>query len=504
MIWELIQRYTYYILLLVIILFADHIIDRRLMISRVLRIVAFASPWFILPVIGFEFKLLNIVFILLATLGSIIISFYSEGYLKILFGKISSLQMIIDITLLFIIIFFTTQNLIEFVIIWIIVELMGSLLVLLERGMRNYNVVMKYLLVCVTAGDISLFLLLALTAMKIGFDQTLIVSLEELKNLNLTLNPLLTILALIGFTTKLAQIPLHFWLVDTYTETSSPGTAIFSGLMSKMAIYAILNIYSLLNLDITIYTYMLLIQGIITTIYGFLLTTLHSDIKKIMSYSSLGHYGVMTMIASLIPYNNIFYTLLLLYVLYHGFLKIQAFLNVSTIEILTNTRDIYRLGYLAQVARKVYSYSIITFLSLIGIPPTLGFYAKFALLVSLFMLFNQVPLISLIIIICIGFASVFSVIYSIKYISTYTSSYRSKPIRTTIPLTNTQYWSEICSAVSAVILPLMFLFIGVNTFIDRIAFIVYVLSILSMFLTYIIYRKYAPRETKIWVGGIEV
>ncbi len=505
MINEYVLRYIYYIVLYLLILYADNIIDHRRRLSKIIRIIVYVSPWIILPLLSIWLDFIGTVFLFLATLGSITISLYSEGYLKIMFGKISTLQIIIDATLVSLIIFFTSQGLAEFVIMWIIVEIMGSLLVLLERGMKNFNIIMKYLVVCVTAGDISLFLLLALTTIHVGFDKMLLIKLSDLPSIGINADPLLTILLLIGFTTKLAQIPLHFWLIDTYTETPSPGTAIFSGLMSKMAIYGILRIYYLIGIDTNTYTYLLLIEGILTTLYGFFMTSIYSDIKKIMSYSSMGHYGVMVIVLSLLPYNEEFYTkLLLLYVLYHGIVKMQTFLNISTIELLTNTRDIYKLGYLAQVANKVYRYSIITFLSLIGIPPTLGFYVKTVLLISLFMLIPIAPLISILVIICIGFSSVFSILYSVKYLSIYTASFRSKPIRIAIPLTETQIWSEVVLGVASLILTPMCLLIGVNRDIDLFVGIIYGLSILAFILAIVLRRRLSGKEAKVWVGGVEI
>ncbi len=498
-------KYIYYLVAIASVIYADKIIDKNYRLSKVLRFIIFISPWIVLPLLGLHIDLILAVFLFLVTLGSIIISFYSEGYLRIMFGKISSLQVIIDISLVFLMMFFTSQKLVEFIIMWIIVELMGTLLIMLERGIRNFNVVMKYLVVCVTAGDISLFVLLALPVMHIGFDKALTLDLAQLGSLGIKLNPLLTVLILIGFTTKLAQVPLHIWLLETYAETPSPGTAIFSGLMSKMAIYAILRIYWLLGLDTNTYVTLLLLQGILTTLYGFFSATIHSDLKKIMSYSSMGHYGVMTIILSLLPYNEEILTkLILIYVVYHGFVKIQTFLNIASIELLANTRDIYRLGYLAQVAGKVYNYSIITFLSLIGIPPTIGFFVKFSLLVVLFEMLRITPLIAIGVIICIGFASVFSIMYSVKYLSVYTSMYRSKPVKTTIELTNSQTFSEVLAACTSIVLTPLLLIVGISTLIDIIVVIVYVLSLATLILTLLVRNRVRRKEKKVWVGGIEV
>jgi len=501
---EYILRYVYYMISLTLVLVADGVVDKKGRVSHLIRLVVYVSPLIVAPLIGVELNLINTLFIFLASLGSIMISLYSEGYLRILFGKISTLQAIVDMCLVFIIMFFTSQRLVEFIILWIIVELMGSLLVLLEKGIRNYNVVMKYLLVCVTAGDISLFTLLALVARQIGFDKTLLLNLSELPNLGLKLDPVLTILVLIGFTTKLAQIPLHFWMIDTYVESPSPSTAVFSGLMSKMAIYAILIIYSSLGVDKTTYMIILFIQGFMTTIYGFFMTSIHSDVKKIMSYSSMGYYGLITVLLSLLPYEESLFTKLVLFIaLFHGIVKIQVFLNIGSIELLTNTRDIYRLGYLAQIAGNIYSYSIITFLSLIGLPPTLGFIAKF---VTIFLLLNMLtinPLITISTIAVVIFSFIFSLIYSMKYLSIYTSSYRSRIIKPLIELTRTQSFSETLGGVALISLIPLYLIIGLHDYLDKIVAVIYIISLSALVLALVIWRNMRGREAKIWLGGVE-
>ena len=498
-------RYIYYLVLVALATIGSHIVDKDPRVSKVLRVLAFISPIVLVYLTGIRLDLISAPFLLLAIVCSIAISLHTEGYLRILFGKVSPLQSIVDLTLLFIILFFTTQRVGEFIIFWIIVELMGSLLVILERGIRNFGVAIKYLIVCVSAGDISLFTLLAIIAVKIGFGNAIVLEFSRLPSLGIELDPFLTFLILIGFTAKLGQIPLHFWLPDTYTETPSPGTAIFSALMSKMAVFAILRIYQFFHVDTMTYIAMLLVQGILTAIYGALTATMHSDLKRIMSYSSMGHYGVMTIILSLIPLNpDLFTKLVLLYALYHGFVKAQIFTNIATIELLTNTRDIYRIGYLGIMVPRIYGSSIVAFLSLIGVPPTLGFYAKVLLLVSIFALLPAYPVIALAGLISVGLFSVFSLVYSMKYLSVYTSSYKSKPRRTPATITGLQVWSEIALAASTIAITPLAIASGINSFIDPIIIGFYVLGVASLVLAFTLKTRVVGKEARIWLGGVEV
>lgn len=498
-------RYTYYISAVMAIVVANKIIDEKPTISRVLRMIVFLSLILLLLLPNLYVDIVLLVLILLTIISSITITLHSEGYLKVLFGKISSLHLIIDLSLMMFVIFITSQRLIEFVVTWIIVEITSTLLIMLERGYRNFGTVTKYLIVCVTAGDISLFTLLAVSTMHLGFEKTTTIYLYELSQITQPIDPLITFLLVIGFTAKIAQIPLHFWLIDTYVNTPSPGTAIFSGLLSKMAVYALIRVYQLLNIDQTIYTILLFTQGVLTTIYGFFSTAIHSDVKKVISYSSMGYYGLFAIMLSLLPFNKeLFLRILLIYVIYHGLVKIQLFLNIGSIELLTNTRDTYKLGYLAQLSPKIYSYSMLAFLSLIGVPPTMGFLAKFTLFTTIFTLIDTAPLLSVLLLITVGLASVFTIIYSVKYLSIYTSMFRSKPIRRLIELPNVQYYSELISSVLAIVLTPLFILVLIDYFIVLLNTVIYVIGLTTLIVSIYLRNKIVKRETVIWLGGVEV
>jgi len=498
-------RYVYYTAVLATAGISGWIVDDKPVLSRILRILVYASPWILIPFGVIALDQLSAVFLALTTLGSIAISLYSEGYLKTLFGKIGPLQVIVDTSLILLTVFFTTQSLFEFVIAWILVEFSGTLLIMLERGFRNFGIVAKYLIVCVTAGDVSLFLLLALVVLKAGFERALIVELAELPALDIKLDPVLTALALIGFTTKLAQIPLHFWLPDTYTETPSPGTAILSGLMSKMAVYAILKLSSLVSFDISTYTWMLVVQGLITAVYGFFTAAINSDLKRIMSYSSMGYYGVVCLAMGLIPLNPMFTSVALILAVYHGLTKVLVFLNVASIELLTNTRNVYELGYLAQVARSLYNNAVVAFLSLAGAPPTIGFLAKFTLIAVLLESIETIPHIAIPALVCLSLAFVLAIVYSVKYISTYTSLYKSKPLRPPIELHKTQTISESVVAMLILASPFAVLVLtGVKTLLDIVALATYLTGIVIFTLPLAERRLFERRERAPWIGGVEV
>ncbi len=496
-------KYIYWLVLFMLILVANIFSDRRRKLSRALRLIAYLSIWIPLILGAIEIDNLQIFFIILCSLACLAISLYSEGYLRILFGRIAPLQFIIDSTLVLLIMFFTAYNLIELVVLWISIEILGFILILIERGIGNWNIATKYLVLCATTGDISLFTWLAIVSLSLGIEKGLLIGFNELASMGISVNPIITFLLLIGFTTKLGQIPLHFWLVDTYSEAPSITTAIFSGLMSKMAIYGILRLYHTLSLDTNVFMYLLLIQGLLTTIYGFVMSSAQTDVKKLLAYSSMGHYGVMTMFISFLPIlGEVVLAITYIYILYHGIVKTQVFLNTGSIELLANTREIYRLGYLSRIAKEIYFPVVLGFLSLIGVPPTLGFLMKFLVVAVAFQLLTHGTFYSLALLVGMVFSSIFSIVYAIKYLGVYTGSYARETYRPVISLEDTQVISEEMLALSLIIvpvIPMIYLTIPYNLEIT----LIYVLGLVVLGLSMVMYRHAFIREADVWLGGIE-
>ncbi|WFO75323.1 hypothetical protein J4526_09725 [Desulfurococcaceae archaeon MEX13E-LK6-19] len=509
-IYDPVYRYILWILLIVLVSSGALVVDTMRRLSRVLRIIAYVLVWLVI-VAGYLLNTwiiyidsLQGLFLILCSIAGIAISLYSEGYLRVLFGKIQHLQLIIDMTLLLILMLFTARNLLEFTVLWISIELVAFLLILLERGLENWSVGLKYLVVCVTAGDISLFSWIAITATTIGINKALLTDFQILMNstINVT-NPVLTFLVLVGFLAKLGQIPFHIWLVDTYSEAPSPITAIFSGLMSKMSIYAILRVLSLLDLNNMVYLITLLALGFITTIYASIMASAQTDVKKMIAYSSMTHYGVMTMLLGLLVFDERITGLVYLYVFYHGLLKTHVFLNIASIELLTNTRDIYRLGYLAKVARRLYDKILYTILSLMGLPPTIGFIAKALVIYIALILASQGIPYAFVFLVGVIISSIFSIVYSVKYLGVYVGTYANIPFRPSIMLDSTQYVMEYTLSLLMIIIPLPFLLIIQGDAITYMIYGFYIVTIIAVLAAKMFHKKIVIYETPTWVGGVE-
>jgi multicomponent Na+:H+ antiporter subunit A len=106
--------------------------------------------------------------------------------------------------------------------------------------------------------------------------------------------------------------------------------------------------------------------------------------------------------------------------------KAALFLNSGSIEIYSHTREISKLGYLARAIPLAAFSALLSILSLIGIPPTMGFIAKLNLLMSIITYLVLSPVIGAILIALVAIAIALAAIYSLRYATVYWGTWRSE------------------------------------------------------------------------------
>ena len=93
---------------------------------------------------------------------------------------------------------------------------------------------------------------------------------------------MIQLLLLTTFAIKAAVFPLSLWLPDSYPTAPAPVTAVFAGLLTKVGVYAILRVQTLLFPDSPL-TDLLLWAALLTMIIGILGAIAQSDIKRMLS-----------------------------------------------------------------------------------------------------------------------------------------------------------------------------------------------------------------------------
>src|SRR6476660_4701098 len=101
---------------------------------------------------------------------------------------------------------------------------------------------------------------------------------------------------LLGYGTKIGLFPLHAWLPDAHAEGPTPITAVLSGLLLNVALYALLRCNRLLggNEGSLASGPLMMLMGLVSLLFGAFMLYRRRDIKRLFAYSSIEHMGIIT------------------------------------------------------------------------------------------------------------------------------------------------------------------------------------------------------------------
>ncbi len=187
-------------------------------------------------------------------------------------------------------------------------------------------------------------------------------------------------LTLVGFCTKAAMYPLHFWLPKTYFYTASPITAIFSSVLSKAGLFGVIFVSAKIFYVDSNWGEVLIIFALITMVWGGLCALKSDDMKKTIAFSSMSQIGFVlfgiAMNSILGEYNSIAVSGIVLHMLNHAAFKMILFTLCGVAVIKYKSTN---LNKLRGIARKNKSFAIFTIISaagLMGVPGLSGYVSK--------------------------------------------------------------------------------------------------------------------------------
>lgn len=188
----------------------------------------------------------------------------------------------------------------------------------------------------------------------------------------------------IGFGIKMALFPLHGWQPDAYTYAHPGAAALIAGIMSKIPSYAMIRfLFYMFKVDnpvINSALNVLGIMGVAGILIGSVMAMAQYDFRRMLAYSSVAQIGY---IAIGLAMGNLYgFIGAVLHIVNHAFMKCALFFVIGGIEYRFGEVNLYRLGGL----NKKMTLSTITVtlaaLSMIGLPPTAGFFSKWYLLLG--------------------------------------------------------------------------------------------------------------------------
>ncbi|TWU45022.1 Na(+)/H(+) antiporter subunit D [Novipirellula aureliae] len=191
----------------------------------------------------------------------------------------------------------------------------------------------------------------------------------------------LSMLFLIAFGTKAAVFPLFFWLPASYHTPPAAVSAIFAGLLTKVGVYALIRAFTLLFVEDTEFTHtLLLVVAALTMVTGVLGAMAQNEIRRILSFHIVSQIGYMLM--GLAINTTLALAGSIFYIIHHIVVKTNLFLIGGIIEHRLGSGRLDRVGGLFRTAPLLSVLFFISAMSLAGIPPLSGFFAKLTLIRS--------------------------------------------------------------------------------------------------------------------------
>ncbi len=278
-----------------------------------------------------------------------------------------------------------------FLVSWEFMSLASWALVLSDhKQAENRRAAMVYL----TMAAFGTFCLLTCFGVLAGPDGDYTFTAMRAHSLGPTAAFLVVLLAVMGTGSKAGLVPLHTWLPLAHPAAPSHVSALMSGVMTKVALYAMIRI--LLDLRGNVgwqWGAALMMIGGVTAVMGVLYAVLQDDLKKLLAYSTVENVGVAVIgIGLAIAFKDDGETALaalalvagLYHMLNHSIFKTLLFLGSGAVVHATGERSLAKLGGLLNRMKWTGAAVLVGSAAISALPPLNGFASEWLIFQSLF------------------------------------------------------------------------------------------------------------------------
>jgi hydrogenase-4 component F len=200
---------------------------------------------------------------------------------------------------------------------------------------------------------------------------------------------------LLGYGTKVGLAPLHAWLPDAHAEGPTPISAVLSGLLLNVALYALLRFKMLLAANAAALAPgpLMVTLGLLSLVFAAFMLYRRRDIKRLFAYSSIEHMGIITFAFGMGgPIANF---AALLHMTMHSLTKSAIFFAVGHVAQVKGTQRIADMGGLTETHPLLGWGLILGVVAIAGLPPLGIFMSEFLVVSSAF---ARAPLLALVLV----------------------------------------------------------------------------------------------------------
>ncbi len=278
-------------------------------------------------------------------------------------------------------------------ILWVAVEgatLATVLLVSLYRTPESIEAAWKYFILCGVGIALALFgtVLVYFAAQPVvgegeaGLSWRLIV--QHADRLDPQVMSIAFVFLLVGYGTKVGLVPMHFWLPDAHSEGPTPVSAVLSGLLLNVALYAVVRLRMIVDGALAgtamapMAGHLMMGFGLLSFVMAVLSLRRQRDVKRLFSYSSIEHMGLMTFALGIGGPLATFAALL--HMLVHSLAKSAIFVTVGHASHIAGSQRLERIRGLIRTQPGVGWGLLLGVAAIAGFPPFGLFTSEFLIL----------------------------------------------------------------------------------------------------------------------------
>ena len=370
---------------------------------------------------------LNVFLVALTAFVGFTTSLFSRPYMRIehdhgrlTVGRLRLYHSMFQLFMFTMLLALTTNNM---GILWVAMEaatLTTVLLVSLYRSAASLEAAWKYFILCGVGIAQALFgtILLYFAAERVlGHEggALLWTHLDAVKGqLEPTVMSLAFVFLLVGYGTKVGLVPLHNWLPDAHAEGPTPVSAVLSGLLLNVALYAVLRCKVLADgaLHSNLAGILMMGFGLLSVVVAALFLSRQKDIKRMFAYSSIEHMGLITFAFGMGGKVATFAALLHMTV--HSLTKSAIFFAVGHAVQKAGTQQMENIRGMLQISPTVGWGLMLGTFAILGMPP-FGVFASEFLIITTAM--HDYPWTTPILLVALGiaFAAIFGKVQPIVF-----------------------------------------------------------------------------------------
>mgnify|MGYP006277074321 CR=1 FL=1 len=343
--------------------------------------------------------------------------------------------------------------------LYVFIELLtvtSAPLVAFNRNKKGTEAAIKYMFYGVIGG-LFFFIGVILIYFNLGT-----LNMAEISNhfteINYQMQLLIISIFLLSLLIKLGIYPFHFWLSKAHSACPGSISALLSGVLLKVYIYVFIRTfwfiidYSVLQ-SVGIDKFIIYLT-LLSCLLGHIFALQADDIKKMLAYSTIGHIGMIIAVLALNTSTGFYGGIL--HVISHLLMKSTLFLGVGYLLHFTQSHQIKDFDGVAYKNNKIFISFIIAALGMIGLPPIIGFFSKWYILLAFLEVGNYFGAVVVIL------GSLTAVVYYLRYVA---HGYRlmepEDNLEITNPLTKSFYREK---AVNIIVYVFTFLVVSTGLF----------------------------------------